>query len=93
MGLNFKKELILGEMQLFPPASSPPPTRLQVTHSRIIVETPVSMPYQERLVSKLGKNAFPFHLDFPVHSPTSVTLQPGLEVRYLYFQFLMSESV
>merc|ERR1712106_344316 len=62
MGLNFKKELILGEMQLFPPASSPPPTRLQ-----------------ERLVNKLGKNAFPFHLEFPPHSPTSVTLQPGLE--------------
>jgi len=62
MGLNFKKELTLGEMQLFPTSSSSPPTRLQ-----------------ERLVSKLGKNAFPFHLEFPVHSPTSVTLQPGLE--------------
>ena len=63
MGLNFKKELVLGETQLFPPTSSITPTRLQ-----------------DRLISKLGKNAFPFHLEFPVHSPTSVTLQPGLEV-------------
>jgi len=62
MGLNFKKELVLGETQLFPPSSSITPTRLQ-----------------DRLISKLGKNAFPFHLEFPVHSPTSVTLQPGLE--------------
>ena len=29
---------------------------------------------QERLLSKLGKDAFPFHLDFPPHSPNSVTL-------------------
>lgn len=63
MGLNFKKELTLGENQVFPPTENQPPaTRLQ-----------------ERLVSKLGENSFPFHLEFPVHSPTSVTLQPGLE--------------
>jgi len=62
MGLNFKKELILCEVQLFPPTTTTTPTRLQ-----------------ERLIAKLGKNAFPFHLDFPLHSPTSVTLQPGVE--------------
>jgi len=34
---------------------------------------------QERLLSKLGKHAFPFHLSFPHNSPTSVTLQPSEE--------------
>ena len=29
---------------------------------------------QERLLSKLGKSALPFHLSFPPNSPTSVTL-------------------
>merc|ERR1712032_1528505 len=60
MGLNFRKELTLGEVQIFPcPSNQPAPTRLQ-----------------ERLLSKLGKDAFPFHLDFPPHSPNSVTLAP-----------------
>merc|ERR1711892_623317 len=63
MGLNFKKELTLCEAQMFPPEENAPP--------------PTRL--QERLVNKLGKNAFPFHLEFPPHSPTSVTLQPGLE--------------
>jgi len=63
MGLNFRKELTLGEVQIFPdPTSQPPPTRLQ-----------------ERLLSKLGKDAFPFHLEFPNHSPNSVLLAPGSE--------------
>ena len=62
LGLSFKKELILDEVQLFPPTRESPPTRLQ-----------------ERLLSKLGKNAFPFHLSFPQNSPTSVTLQPSEE--------------
>ena len=29
---------------------------------------------QERLLSKLGKSALPFHLSFPQNSPTSVML-------------------
>lgn len=63
MGVNFRKELTLGEVQVFPTQSSqPPPTRLQ-----------------ERLLTKLGKNAYPFHLEFPTHSPNSVTLAPGPE--------------
>ncbi len=31
---------------------------------------------QERLIKKLGSNAFPFNFTFPRHSPISVTLQP-----------------
>ena len=57
MGLCFKKELTLDEVQVFPPTREAPPTRLQ-----------------ERLLSKLGKSALPFHLSFPPNSPTSVTL-------------------
>ncbi|KAG8238044.1 hypothetical protein J437_LFUL013210 [Ladona fulva] len=34
-------------------------------------------PMQERLVKKLGSNAFPFTFSFPSCSPSSVTLQPG----------------
>jgi len=63
MGLCFKKELTLSEVQLFPPSYSqqqPQPTRLQ-----------------ERLLSKLGRNSFPFHMEFPKFSPTSVTLFTG----------------
>ena len=112
MGLNFRKELTLGEVQvgdplafyhirhlksllksrLFPqifpcPSNQPAPTRLQVMYSIVICphrhlfcnrhqhryqdEHNVD---QERLLSKLGKDAFPFHLDFPPHSPNSVTL-------------------
>lgn len=34
-------------------------------------------PMQERLIKKLGTNAFPMTFQFPQSSPTSVTLQPG----------------
>ena len=34
-------------------------------------------PMQERLVKKLGANAFPFTFQFPQSSPSSVTLQAG----------------
>ena len=34
-------------------------------------------PMQERLVKKLGANAFPFTFQFPQMSPSSVTLQAG----------------
>ena len=57
LGLCFKKELTLDEVQVFPPTKEAPPTRLQ-----------------ERLLSKLGKSALPFHLSFPPNSPTSVML-------------------
>jgi len=59
MGLSFKKELTLSEIVLFPHGEEPYPAPTRL---------------QERLLSKLGKNSFPFHLDFPQHSPTSVSL-------------------
>ncbi|PNF21669.1 Arrestin-like protein [Cryptotermes secundus] len=36
-------------------------------------------PIQERLMKKLGPNAYPFKFTFPPNSPCSVTLQPGDE--------------
>jgi arrestin-2 len=33
--------------------------------------------YQERLIKKLGPNAYPFTFMFPPNAPSSVTLQPG----------------
>lgn len=32
---------------------------------------------QERLLKKLGANAFPFFFELPPHCPASVTLQPA----------------
>lgn len=34
-------------------------------------------PMQERLIKKLGANAFPMTFQFPASSPSSVTLQAG----------------
>lgn len=33
---------------------------------------------QERLIKKLGSNAYPFYFELPPHCPASVSLQPGL---------------
>lgn len=32
---------------------------------------------QERLIKKLGPNAYPFYFELPPHCPASVTLQPA----------------
>ena len=32
---------------------------------------------QERLIKKLGENAYPFFFELPPHCPASVTLQPA----------------
>ena len=32
---------------------------------------------QERLIKKLGANAYPFFFELPPHCPASVTLQPA----------------
>jgi hypothetical protein len=33
--------------------------------------------FQERLLKKLGPNAYPFFFELPPHCPASVTLQPA----------------
>jgi arrestin-2 len=61
MGVKFSKEMILCKDQVYPMVNQ----KMEMT------------PMQERLVKKLGANAFPFTFQFPTNSPSSVTLQAG----------------
>ena len=63
MGLSFKKELILADEQIYPTSK----------HMKGQQTTRL----QERLIKKLGSTSFPFQLNFPRHSPTSVSLMPA----------------
>nr|8JRU_A Chain A, Beta-arrestin 1 and single-chain fragment variable 30 (scFv30) [Bos taurus]8JRU_H Chain H, Beta-arrestin 1 and single-chain fragment variable 30 (scFv30) [Bos taurus]8JRU_L Chain L, Beta-arrestin 1 and single-chain fragment variable 30 (scFv30) [Bos taurus]8JRV_A Chain A, Beta-arrestin 1 and single-chain fragment variable 30 (scFv30) [Homo sapiens]8JRV_H Chain H, Beta-arrestin 1 and single-chain fragment variable 30 (scFv30) [Homo sapiens]8JRV_L Chain L, Beta-arrestin 1 and single- len=64
LGLTFRKDLFVANVQSFPPApeDKKPLTRLQ-----------------ERLIKKLGEHAYPFTFEIPPNLPSSVTLQPGPE--------------
>lgn len=59
MGLNFQKELYLASEQIYPQEKSD--------------REPSKL--QERLLKKLGPNAFPFTFNIPPSAPASVTLQ------------------
>lgn len=59
MGLNFQKELTLASMQVYPQQ------KIDMNLTKL----------QERLLPKLGSNAFPFVLSMPLSSPASVVLQ------------------
>lgn len=61
MGVKFSKEMNLLKEQVVPMINQ----KMEMT------------PLQERLVKKLGANAFPFTFAFPTTSPSSVTLQAG----------------
>ncbi|XP_053208545.1 beta-arrestin-1-like [Panonychus citri] len=63
LGLTFRKDLYLASEQIFP-----------------VLEEKSKRPrtrLQERLIKKLGPNAFPFYFELPPHCPASVTLQPA----------------
>lgn len=63
MGLNFQKELYLASEQLHPqPEKAPAKTTSKL---------------QERLLKKLGPNAFPFTFNIQPSAPASVMLQQG----------------
>jgi arrestin-1 len=64
MGLNFQKELTLVSEQVFPR-----PEKSEQTTTKL----------QERLLKKLGSNAFPFTFMLPPSAPASIQLQqaPG----------------
>ncbi|XP_046636038.1 beta-arrestin-2-like isoform X2 [Daphnia pulicaria] len=62
LGLTFRKDLYLASSQIFP---------LEPTNKR----PPTRL--QERLLKKLGPNAYPFFFELPPHCPASVTLQPA----------------
>ncbi|XP_017767779.1 PREDICTED: beta-arrestin-1 isoform X3 [Nicrophorus vespilloides] len=61
LGLTFRKDLYLAAEQIFP----------QENNTRPLTRL------QERLIKKLGPNAFPFYFELPPHCPASVTLQPA----------------
>lgn len=61
-GLTFRKDLYLASSQIFPPLEE---------NKRPLTRL------QERLIKKLGENAYPFYFELPPHCPASVTLQPA----------------
>ncbi|XP_032212300.1 beta-arrestin-1 isoform X2 [Mustela erminea] len=64
LGLTFRKDLFVANVQSFPPA---PEDKKALTR------------LQERLIKKLGEHAYPFTFEIPPNLPCSVTLQPGPE--------------
>ncbi|XP_026048947.1 beta-arrestin-1 isoform X3 [Astatotilapia calliptera] len=64
LGLTFRKDLFVANIQAFPPV-----TEEKKTLTRL----------QERLIKKLGEHAYPFTFEIPLNLPCSVTLQPGPE--------------
>ncbi|KAJ8980672.1 hypothetical protein NQ317_013284 [Molorchus minor] len=61
MGVKFSKEMTIASEQVVPPKKEKAPLTA----------------IQEKLVTKMGPNAYPFTFQFPDTSPCSVTLQPG----------------
>ncbi|XP_067451812.1 beta-arrestin-1 isoform X2 [Thunnus thynnus] len=64
LGLTFRKDLFVANVQAFPPL---PEEKKSLTR------------LQERLIKKLGEHAYPFTFEIPLNLPCSVTLQPGPE--------------
>ncbi|XP_072033471.1 beta-arrestin-1-like isoform X2 [Amphiura filiformis] len=63
LGLTFRKDLLQMKMQVYPPVEDGGTKKL----TRL----------QERLIKKLGKNAYPFSFRLPPGAASSVTLQPA----------------
>lgn len=64
LGLTFRKDLYLASEQIYP-------CLLEENERRPLTRL------QERLIKKLGPNAFPFFFELPPHCPASVSLQPA----------------
>ncbi|XP_071440854.1 beta-arrestin-1 isoform X2 [Hetaerina americana] len=85
LGLTFRKDLYLASEQVYPPPTGSTDTQ-EGSHGGT---TPTASSWhkpggrrpltrlQERLVKKLGPNAYPFYFELPPHCPASVTLQPA----------------
>uniref|UniRef100_A0A8C7Y6C0 S-arrestin n=1 Tax=Oryzias sinensis TaxID=183150 RepID=A0A8C7Y6C0_9TELE len=63
MGVAFRRDLFLVTRQVYPELQD----KEKLTHTKI----------QQKLLRKLGDNAFPFFFEFPDNLPCSVSLQPG----------------
>lgn len=61
LGLTFRKDLYVAQEQIYPR------TEKERSLTRL----------QERLIKKLGSNAYPFYFEVPQHCPASVSLQPS----------------
>nr|ACB05678.1 arrestin [Euprymna scolopes]ACB05679.1 arrestin [Euprymna scolopes] len=62
MGVSFRKDFAVKQMQIYPPLeeNKHPLTKLQA-----------------KLLNKLGEEAIPFHFDLPTNSPDTVCIQPS----------------
>lgn len=60
MGVKFTKEMVIGQDQVVPMVNA----KMELTS------------VQEKLLKKLGPNAFPFTFNFPEMAPSSVTFYP-----------------
>jgi len=65
LGATFRKTLYQSSSQIYPLYDDSETAKRPLTR------------LQERLVKKLGSNAFPFFYSLPSHCPASVTLQPA----------------
>ncbi|NWZ73201.1 ARRC protein, partial [Acrocephalus arundinaceus] len=65
IGLTFRKDIYVLTTQLYPPVPDQAPKTLT--------------PLQEKLMKKLGENAYPFTFEIATNLPCSITLQPGPE--------------
>ncbi|NXL81385.1 ARRC protein, partial [Leptocoma aspasia] len=63
IGLTFRKDIYVLTTQLYPPVPDQTPKTLT--------------PLQEKLMKKLGENAYPFTFEIATNLPCSITLQPG----------------
>uniref|UniRef100_A0A3Q3A6W9 S-arrestin n=1 Tax=Kryptolebias marmoratus TaxID=37003 RepID=A0A3Q3A6W9_KRYMA len=63
MGVAFRRDLFVVTRQVYPELQD----KEQLTHTKI----------QQKLLRKLGDNAYPFFFEFPDNLPCSVSLQPG----------------
>ncbi|XP_068172696.1 S-arrestin-like [Antennarius striatus] len=63
MGVAFRRDLFLVNRQVYPELQD----KEKLTHTKI----------QQKLLQKLGENAYPFFFEFPDNLPCSVALQPG----------------
>uniref|UniRef100_A0AAQ5WW69 S-arrestin n=1 Tax=Amphiprion ocellaris TaxID=80972 RepID=A0AAQ5WW69_AMPOC len=63
MGVAFRRDLFVVTRQVYPELQD----KEKLTHNKI----------QQKLLRKLGDNAFPFFFEFPDNLPCSVALQPG----------------
>ncbi|KAK9979842.1 hypothetical protein ABG768_013250 [Culter alburnus] len=63
VGISFRREIYLATRQIYPP--------LQDKEQCILTKV------QDKLLRKLGDNAYPFFFEFPDNLPCSVGIQPG----------------